>query len=320
MSRSKATPIDNAASLADDAIKADPFPSLPPCLLSAAHIEAYVKRTGMLNAFDRAALKSASYEVKLRGEVVSWDDEGRKHKTVVDDDTAVLELAPNSITFVQVEPIFRLPPYIAIRFNLRIHHVHRGLLLGTGPLVDPGFEGKLLIPLHNLTATAYFMDLNEALIWVEFTKTSHGLAPKDYDEKPFPPTGKNLKPEDYLRKANNGFPIQSSIPDAQKQALKRSDKAQRQADKARNSLRKVQAFGLVAIVSAVVAVGAIVLTAMTLVKGILDGQSALYSRIGNLEGKLTGSAPGSRGGEAAGKDRGPSVPAGAQKKAPDTVR
>ena len=46
----------------------------------------------------------------------------------------------NSITFVQIESKIRLPNYIALRFNLRIQHVHRGLLLGTGPLVDPGFQ------------------------------------------------------------------------------------------------------------------------------------------------------------------------------------
>ena len=50
--------------------------------------------------------------------------------------------------------------------------MHRGLLVGTGPLVDPGFRGKLLIPLHNLTLDAYEIRGDEGLIWVEFTKTS----------------------------------------------------------------------------------------------------------------------------------------------------
>ena len=163
--------VPNAALLAEEASRIDPFRRLPPSLLSASHIEAYVRATGMLSIFNRSALKSASYEVKLRGEVIYWDEEGVKQCTQVDDTTRVLTLPANSITFVQVEPYFRLPPYIAIRFNLRIHHVHRGLLLGTGPLVDPGFEGRLLIPLHNLTASAYAMDLSEALIWIEFTKT-----------------------------------------------------------------------------------------------------------------------------------------------------
>ena len=51
--------------------------------------------------------------------------------------------------------------------------MHRGLLLGTGPLVDPGFHGRLLIPLHNLTSDEYTIRGDEGLIWMEFTKTSH---------------------------------------------------------------------------------------------------------------------------------------------------
>jgi hypothetical protein len=86
-------------------------------------------------------------------------------------------LPANPITFVQVEPEFRLPNYIALRFNLRITHVHRGLLLGTGPLVDPGFRGKLLIPMHNLTASDYELATKEALIWIEFTKTTYNCEP-----------------------------------------------------------------------------------------------------------------------------------------------
>jgi hypothetical protein len=52
-----------------------------------------------------------------------------------------------------------------------------GPLLGTGPLVDPGFRGKLLIPMHNLTASDYELATKEALIWIEFTKTTYNCEP-----------------------------------------------------------------------------------------------------------------------------------------------
>ena len=119
-------------------------------------------------------------------------------------------LPANSITFVQVEPHFRLPNYIAVRFNLRITHVHRGLLLGTGPLVDPGFHGRLLVPLHNLTAYEYYLDTTKALIWVEFTKTTFGFVPREEvaskhrNFAPFPLSNRNLTPDEYLFKAGAG--------------------------------------------------------------------------------------------------------------------
>ena len=114
-------------------------------------------------------------------------------------------------------------------------YVHRGLLLGTGPLVDPGFGGKLLIPLHNLTSSEYNIDTTEALIWIEFTKTTYGFVPfvpgvggptspmrepmasQDRHFAPFPARKKFKTPDYYLRKANAGNPIRSSIPDALEQ-------------------------------------------------------------------------------------------------------
>src|SRR5258708_17862500 len=130
----------------------------------------------MLCPFYEKALKPAYYEAHIGGQCIWWDEHGqRQQKEIARGDSFVLRAS--SIVFVQVEPVFRLPYYIAIRFNLRITHVHRGLLLGTGPLVDPGFCGKLLIPLHNLTSSDYDLDTSKALIWIEFTKTSYGTLP-----------------------------------------------------------------------------------------------------------------------------------------------
>ncbi|MDP9316476.1 MAG: hypothetical protein M3R24_37430, partial [Chloroflexota bacterium] len=128
----------------------DPLKTVLPALLNSADIYDYVAKTGMLYPFDASGLKSASYEVNLLGKCVIWDEGGNKQKITISKGDE-FKLPKNSIAFVQVEPFIRLPDYIALRFNLKITHVYRGLLLGTGPLVDPGFEGPLYIPLHNLT-------------------------------------------------------------------------------------------------------------------------------------------------------------------------
>jgi deoxycytidine triphosphate deaminase len=231
---------DDAAARAALYSKIDPFRSVPSALLSSAEIYDYARVTGMLFRFYPDALKSASYEAHIGGSVIWWDEHGcRKQKEVGRGDPCIL--LPNSITFVEVEPVFRLPNYIAVRFNLRITHVHRGLLLGTGPLVDPGFGGKLLIPLHNLTSSEYSIDTTEALIWIEFTKTTYGFVPfvpgvggptspiwepmasQDRHFVEFEARKKFKTPDYYLRKANAGNPIRSSIPDALEQG--RSDAA-----------------------------------------------------------------------------------------------
>ncbi len=170
-----------------------------------------------------------------------WDDSGRQCEVWLEEEKGEeLTLGPNSITFVQVEPFFRLPDYIALRFNLKITHVHRGILLGTGPLVDPGFVGRLLIPIHNLTLNTYRLGRGEGLIWLEFTKTS--LLPTsaksgknsfelsrrgEYIE--FPTRKVKISPIDYLRMASPQSPVRSSIPEAVLQSRSEAAKARQWA-------------------------------------------------------------------------------------------
>ncbi|MCB8839499.1 hypothetical protein [Aurantimonas sp. VKM B-3413] len=166
----------DAAGLAEPLLgQPDPFPSIAPSLLSADHIENYVRKTGMIAPFHlgggrKARLKKASYEGRIGSRAYQYNEQGSLISVSMDD--GVLVVPANSIVFVESGIDFRLPDYMAIRFNLQILHVHRGLLLGTGPLVDPGFWGKLCIPLHNLTDEPYTIPLDEGLIWIEFTKTT----------------------------------------------------------------------------------------------------------------------------------------------------
>jgi deoxycytidine triphosphate deaminase len=223
----------------------DPFPSVPRALLSSVEIQEYNRVTAMLHPFYPDNLKSASYQAYLGGRYIFWDKENKCHDNYVKRGD-FCNLPANTIGFFEIEPTFRLPNYIALRFNLRITHVHRGLLLGTGPLVDPGFQGRLLIPVHNLTDSDYDMDTNEALIWIEFTKTTYGLAwPEGIRSKEgkfygFPKHNLNLKPENYLTKANKGNPIRSSISGFVARTTKLTDEARMTADDAKRSSRRIE--------------------------------------------------------------------------------
>lgn len=158
----------------------DPYPKIESALLNSADIKAYVKTTGMIYPFDENELQGASYKVKIGGKVIYWkfnENDSKKNgreKVELDlkNELDGFDLAPNSIAFVALEPCFRIPEYLALRFNLKIKHIYKGLLLGTGPLVDPGFSGKLFIPLHNLTCNTYHFKYGDTLITMEFTKLS----------------------------------------------------------------------------------------------------------------------------------------------------
>ena len=149
-----------------------------------------------------------------------------------------------------------LPQYIAARFNLHISHVHKGILLGTGPLVDPGFFGNLLIPLHNLTDNNYKFDGGEGIIWVEFTKLSEHKfwseqkeTENPHDLKSFPIRKDVSTPEEYFKRSD----IRSSgVQSAFKGALEKAEKTTKSARKETESFKKYYTWGGFASILAIV--------------------------------------------------------------------
>ena len=163
----------------------DLFPEINPALLNSGDIIKYVSKVAMVYPFYEEDLKPASYALRLKGMCIYWNKEGKKIEQNVEYGNEFI-LESDSIAFVTLEPTIQLPYYIAARFNLKINHVYKGLLVGTGPLVDPGFVGRLSLPLHNLTTNDYIFKGGEKLIWMEFTKISkhhQWLETEPIDEK-----------------------------------------------------------------------------------------------------------------------------------------
>lgn len=267
----------------------DPFPSIPPALLNAADIMDYAAATGMIRPFDPSPdlFKPASYEIKLGGEYVFTDETGEEQAGRIESGQDFV-LESNSIAFLSLEPTFRLPAYIAIRFNLRITHIYQGLLLGTGPLVDPGFRGPLSIPLHNLTDNSYTLRGGETLIWMEFTKLSRpdGVEvadpelPRRGEFVPLPSVKRDLTLRSYLRKADPNRQVRSSIPKAIESAAAAARSAADDATASRTAAEGVQ--NRIFRVGAATAVG-VAIAAVAVIVGLLQLYGDLNSRIDSLE-------------------------------------
>lgn len=237
---------------------------LPNALLTSKDIEKLVKKTGVICPFfkgggDSSRLKKASYEGRIGKSAYIYKDRNIPEKIYCAESFAGLLIPHNSIVFVECDLDFRIPEFVALRFNLQIQHVHRGLLLGTGPLVDPGYWGKLCIPLHNLTDRDYWIPKEQGLIWVEFTKTSLPVGQSSIGRDAISGQKEHWEIRKLLDKAAQQYtgekiPLKSSISGAIQQFSDKASNAADSAKEAENTVKQIRTFGTLAALGVVIGV------------------------------------------------------------------
>lgn len=120
------------------------------------------------DGYSESNLRPAAYTLTI-GDVY-YDHEGTRRELT--EENPSFEMPPNSIVFVSIAEFLDLPFYVAARFNLRVEWVYKGILLGTGPQVEPGFRGQLSCPLYNLTNNPHKITRKEEFATIDFERTS----------------------------------------------------------------------------------------------------------------------------------------------------
>jgi deoxycytidine triphosphate deaminase len=129
------------------------------------------QKPGLLigEGYNERNLRPAAYTLTI-GDVY-YDHEGTRKE--LNDKNLSFEMPPNSIVFVSIAESLDLPFYIAARFNLRVEWVYKGILLGTGPQVEPGFRGQLSCPLYNLTDQRHRITRGDEFATIDFERTTN---------------------------------------------------------------------------------------------------------------------------------------------------
>ncbi|HWY53088.1 MAG TPA: hypothetical protein VNZ03_01415 [Terriglobales bacterium] len=158
----------------------DPTPDDRGILLSN-QIHRLCSEAGLLisDGYEEKNLRPASYTLRIGDDYV--DSDGNVHRLTEEDDSFVFQ--KNSIIFVSTKEKLELPYYIIGRFNIRVNWVYDGVLLGTGPQVDPGFSGALSCPLYNLTNMDLTIMRGQDFATIDFEKTTTLLGGRSLDEK-----------------------------------------------------------------------------------------------------------------------------------------
>jgi deoxycytidine triphosphate deaminase len=124
-------------------------------------------------------------------------------------------MEPNSIVYVSALEKLDLPHYIAARFNLRVKWVYKGILLGTGPQVEPGYRGYLSCPLYNLTDRPIKITYGEDFATIDFERTTDFCPNANVDD-----IRSATKPEDQLDRIEWNKETFLVFKDKEYQALK----------------------------------------------------------------------------------------------------
>lgn len=147
----------------------DPEPDTE-ALLTADRIRRYHYEVGrMIRPFQERHLNAASYDLTI-GPRCLIDGEPR----ILSQREPAFEIPPNSIAFVSSREMLLVPHWLVARFNLKRNLIFRGLLMGVGPQIDPGFIGVLAAPLHNISSNPVELSFLEPFAKVDFVKTTWG--------------------------------------------------------------------------------------------------------------------------------------------------
>ena len=147
-------------------------------VLRAEEVREYVQRYNLIidrDNFIEDHLKGASYSMipdRAEGWIVTRQGPRDKLELKANDRGEYFVVPPNSFVFIRLKELLRVPFYMIARFNLKIRYAYRGLLLGTGPQIDPGYAGRIYIPLHNFTNEEVDVYVNETFVSFEFARTT----------------------------------------------------------------------------------------------------------------------------------------------------
>lgn len=114
-------------------------------ILTAKHINALVSSKALIEPFQTAHLASCSYDMSAGGSYVVAGHGG----AILNTSAKPLILEPGSYAGVMSREQVRIPPNIYVLLGPKRKLSYDGIILLSGSVIDPGYEGHLLFVLFN---------------------------------------------------------------------------------------------------------------------------------------------------------------------------
>lgn len=194
----------------------------------------------LVSPFQESGLRLSSYDLTVGDEY--YDGPKDKTNTVTTEHLRpgqAFTIPPHGVCFILAAEHIALPADITARVSLRMTLIYRGLVMTAQPPFDPGYDGKVIVMIHNLSTQPHHLQRGQRIATIEFARVS-----------PPPPAG-NPAPHrnvvDLLGQIS--APVSSSLVDIAKSA-----------DSAKKLVRNFafQAIGFASLLVAAVAIPGII--------------------------------------------------------------
>ena len=139
-------------------------------ILSSDEIsKACATQTPLLSPFSSSSLRLSSYDLTIGDEFYSGSEISSLLQTQQLELGQSFTIAPHALCFIISEETIRLPATVTAKISLRMSLVYRGLVLTAQPPFDPGYCGKAVVMIHNLSSQAHHLKRGDRLATIEFT-------------------------------------------------------------------------------------------------------------------------------------------------------
>ncbi len=122
-------------------------------VLSDITIERYITEHNLIYPHDKNNIKGASYDLTMGKEYYIWE---KRHKGNVKIEKLrkkeTFIIPPNGVCYIICNETINLPKNICGSLSLKLGLIAKGVMLASQPPIDPGYEGKIIAMLYNLSS------------------------------------------------------------------------------------------------------------------------------------------------------------------------
>jgi deoxycytidine triphosphate deaminase len=133
----------------------------------------------LIDPFDLNSLRRSSYDLTVGSEYYCGDSENDRSLTLRTQNlptSATFSIPAHGVCFILCAETITLPDNITARVALRMSLIYQGLVLTAQPPFDPGYSGKVIVMLHNLSSRPVHVTQGSRIATIEFSEVTHPTA------------------------------------------------------------------------------------------------------------------------------------------------